>query len=284
MGQLIKNAPGIIESASKSPLGILALAILVVATVGYLFFRDENLRVRAVIYLTMLTGLVAYGIAIRQAVIVKQHEHEEAKPQEAKPQEAKPQEAKLPVPTEVVYSGRVIDEASQSSIKGARVEADISGVSPTYTDSNGQYRIQASRTLDGNRVRVTAKGYHPYDEIVSFESSNKFADIRLTKIEPQPARRRSPTETVQVRLWVTVNDEETHLPIQDAAVTLTIDEREPIRCYTDSHGDCVFNEVPSGALGHIGIMARNYKPFVRHFSPENRNELRDIRLQRKPTP
>lgn len=62
-----KDWVAIIEAASKSPLGIFALMILVLATLGYVFFKDANPRIRVLIYLAMLAGVVGYGVAITRA-------------------------------------------------------------------------------------------------------------------------------------------------------------------------------------------------------------------------
>ena len=58
---------GIIQAASKSPLGILALMILMLGVVGYFFFKDADAKIKAVMYLAMLGGVIGYGMAISRA-------------------------------------------------------------------------------------------------------------------------------------------------------------------------------------------------------------------------
>ena len=62
-----KDWTSIIETASKSPLGILALMILVLGTLGYVFFKDADAKIKAVMYLAMLGGVIGYGVAISRA-------------------------------------------------------------------------------------------------------------------------------------------------------------------------------------------------------------------------
>jgi hypothetical protein len=67
-GELVtKDWTSIIESASKSPLGILALMILMLGTLGLLFFKDADSKIKAVIFLAMLGGVIGYGVAITRA-------------------------------------------------------------------------------------------------------------------------------------------------------------------------------------------------------------------------
>jgi len=58
---------GIIGTASKSPLGILALLILMLGALGYYFFKDADAKIKAVMYLAMLGGVIGYGWSISRA-------------------------------------------------------------------------------------------------------------------------------------------------------------------------------------------------------------------------
>ena len=62
-----KDWTGIIQAASKSPLGILALMILFLGVLGYIFFKDADAKIKAVMYLAMLGGVIGYGAAISRA-------------------------------------------------------------------------------------------------------------------------------------------------------------------------------------------------------------------------
>ena len=62
-----KDWTGIIQAASKSPLGILALMILFLGVLGYIFFKDADAKIKAVMYLAMLGGVIGYGAAVSRA-------------------------------------------------------------------------------------------------------------------------------------------------------------------------------------------------------------------------
>jgi hypothetical protein len=68
-----KDWGSIIESASKSPLGILALLILVVASLGMTFFRKAPAKIKLTAFLGVLAGAIGYGYAITQASSVEAH-------------------------------------------------------------------------------------------------------------------------------------------------------------------------------------------------------------------
>lgn len=56
----------IIAEASKSPLGIFALMILVVSGLAVTYFRKAQLRVRVSIFILIFAGVVAYAISLSQ--------------------------------------------------------------------------------------------------------------------------------------------------------------------------------------------------------------------------
>ena len=66
-GVMPKDWTAIIETASKSPLGILALMILLLGSLGYIFFKDADAKIKAVMFLAMLGGVIGYGAAISRA-------------------------------------------------------------------------------------------------------------------------------------------------------------------------------------------------------------------------
>jgi hypothetical protein len=64
MEKFFENAPEIISAAAKSPLGLFALMILVLAVLGFFFFRQASERTRVVVFVLMFVGVAAFGIAI----------------------------------------------------------------------------------------------------------------------------------------------------------------------------------------------------------------------------
>jgi hypothetical protein len=55
---LVKSAPEIIKEAAQSPLGIVALIILVVAVVGFFFFKTDKTSIRVTIFVLMLVSFI----------------------------------------------------------------------------------------------------------------------------------------------------------------------------------------------------------------------------------
>lgn len=64
MEKLFESAPEIIREAAKSPLGLFALMILALAILAFFFFREASERTRIAIFVLMVIGVVAFGVAI----------------------------------------------------------------------------------------------------------------------------------------------------------------------------------------------------------------------------
>lgn len=64
MDTTIENAPSIIEAAAQSTLGILALLILTVGVIAYLFFQKSSDRVKVVIFSMIFIGMAGFGLVI----------------------------------------------------------------------------------------------------------------------------------------------------------------------------------------------------------------------------
>ena len=64
----LEQWPKIIEEASKSTLGILALMLLLITVVALAFFRNANAKTRLAVFSGMFAALVMYGFAITRAV------------------------------------------------------------------------------------------------------------------------------------------------------------------------------------------------------------------------
>jgi len=61
----IEHAPDIIREAATSTLGVLALMVLVIATVVLIFFRGEGNRVKIPVFVMLFAGVLAFGYAIQ---------------------------------------------------------------------------------------------------------------------------------------------------------------------------------------------------------------------------
>jgi hypothetical protein len=60
----VESLPGVIEKAAQSPLGILALMIVLIGLLGYTFFAKAKMRLRMAMFVLILGGVVAFGIAV----------------------------------------------------------------------------------------------------------------------------------------------------------------------------------------------------------------------------
>ena len=67
MKDALDATPGIIASAAQSPLGILALTIIVLSVLAYLFFGGASERVRVGAFALLFVGAAGLGYAILRA-------------------------------------------------------------------------------------------------------------------------------------------------------------------------------------------------------------------------
>jgi len=190
-------------------------------------------------------------------------------------------------PAQATYSGAVVDVATLAEIGGAKVTLLLAGASPSYTDSNGHYSIQAAPSSEPIRVRVEATNYKIYEQLLPPGPDNHFEDIRLEPL-PKPAVTppnngggHRPPKPSAPALSGTVVDAGTDEEIRGASVTLTINDEEPRHRTTDSTGDYKFSKVPLDASGSVRVTALGYLPFERQLSASTRPELRQIRLKPK---
>lgn len=67
MEQLFQSLPDIIKAAAQSQLGILALLVVALAVLAYVFFATAAVRVRVGIFLLLFAGVVGFGVAMFRA-------------------------------------------------------------------------------------------------------------------------------------------------------------------------------------------------------------------------
>ena len=78
----MKELPSIIEQSAKSPLGIFALMIVLIAGLAYRFFRNRRLNVQLLIFILLFAGVCAYGYALlREQAFRRPLEEHHEKPQ-----------------------------------------------------------------------------------------------------------------------------------------------------------------------------------------------------------
>jgi hypothetical protein len=148
MGEAVKTVPDIIKAASSSLLGILALIILVLACLAYLFFKGASVKVRVWIFLTLFLGATLYAFAISKA--------------------AKPVESEHPGITFASIDGVVADANGGKSIAQATITTALNA-SPAVTDSNGIFHLKIKTPDAGDFVvlHVSKDGYQSLDTTVT---------------------------------------------------------------------------------------------------------------------
>ena len=67
MDQLFKTLPDIIKAAAQSQLGILALLVVALAILAYIFFAKARVKIRVGIFVLLFAGVVGFGIAMFHA-------------------------------------------------------------------------------------------------------------------------------------------------------------------------------------------------------------------------
>jgi len=68
MDQLFKSLPDIIKAAAQSQLGILALLVVALSILAYVFFAKATVNVRVGIFVLLFAGVVGFGVAMFRAL------------------------------------------------------------------------------------------------------------------------------------------------------------------------------------------------------------------------
>jgi len=139
-----KTLPDIIKAASSSSQGVLALMVLGLGVLAYLFFggREANQWVRSIIFLLLLGGVALYGHAIVGAT----GNLDSAE-----------------IPGTFTITGTIVDAQTNDSVANAVVS--VIGVTGfAASDSNGIFTLPLAapssfRAGDVMQVRVAKNGY-----------------------------------------------------------------------------------------------------------------------------
>lgn len=67
MEQLFKSLPDIIKAAAQSQLGILALLVVALSILAYVFFARASMKVRIGIFVLLFAGVIGFGVAVLRA-------------------------------------------------------------------------------------------------------------------------------------------------------------------------------------------------------------------------
>jgi len=265
---LFDKASDIITAASHNPLGIVALVVLLMFIVGYIWFSPDSTRVRIGIFLAMIaSALVFFLLGLHGS-----------QPRAATKAGPNPQSAGSPPPGhEVTYVGRVQDRLTLLPVQSAKAVIEIEQTSRyDYTDSEGIYRVKINQVKPDSeaRLHIQADGYRPFDLHLDAESATSILPVRLDPSKAAPAG--SPA-TRKATYLGRVLDEATRSPVVGAKVVLGV--RPP--AYTDNDGVFWF-DLPTRPRGPVTIRAsaQGYENHEQIVLPEESAKPIDIRLMR----
>lgn len=94
----VESVPEIIKAAAQSPLGILALMVIAIAVLGYLFFGTASERTRIAMFILLLAGAAMFGAAaMKERPLIRDKTEPVAKKKEpAKNSDTPPNPTPLP--------------------------------------------------------------------------------------------------------------------------------------------------------------------------------------------
>jgi len=67
MDQLLKSLPDIIKAAAQSQLGILALLVVALSILAYVFFAKASEKIRVGVFVLLFAGVIGFGVAMFRA-------------------------------------------------------------------------------------------------------------------------------------------------------------------------------------------------------------------------
>lgn len=67
MDQLFKSLPDIIKAAAQSQLGILALLVVALSLLAYVFFAKASVRIRVGVFVLLFAGVIGFAVAVLRA-------------------------------------------------------------------------------------------------------------------------------------------------------------------------------------------------------------------------
>jgi hypothetical protein len=265
---LFDKASDIITAASHNPLGIVALVVLLMFIVGYIWFSPDSTRVRIGMFLAMIASALVFFLVGLHGSPPGQVTKETSKPKSGTGSASA---------HEVTYVGRVQDRLTLLPVQSAKAEIDIEQKSRyDYTDSNGIYRVKVNEARPDSeaRLQIQADGYRPFDLHLDAESATSILPVRL---DPSKAALAGSPATRKATYLGRVLDEATRSPVVGAKVVLGV--RPP--AYTDNDGVFWF-DLPTRPKGPVTIRAsaQGYENHEQIVLPEESAKPIDIRLVR----
>ena len=171
MDSLFKNMPEIISRSASSPLGILALMIIVLAILGFLLFRRASERSRILIFVMLLLGVaVLAGVIMRQTEVVQQEASAAVAPGNTKEtREKAPRASILPANLEVTNEKLQVGDDGTYEILSAKLDQ--------HSDEKFSLRFDYRFTC-GDSAEVVGDGFRLFiDEVPRAPIENPYIGV-----------------------------------------------------------------------------------------------------------
>src|SRR5215469_15356211 len=177
--KLIDKLDAIITAASHSPLGIVALFLVAIFTIGLILFYRASTKIRIIMFLAMIgSGLAVFIIGLRAVSLNAA--------QNVVPKQEKLGERTSPLVQQLTYVGRVLDRESLRPVENAEAAIELGQTSKAdFTDSTGIYRITFTNVQSNSeaRLNITAKGYRPYSLHLPADGATSIQAVRLESLK-----------------------------------------------------------------------------------------------------
>jgi len=159
----VERLPAIIAEAAKSTLGLLALMVILLSALAFVFFRNAGERVRTSVFAAMLAGVVAFGVVATKTG----RAGTEVAPKEVTPNESRPPG----------IAGTVVDQQTNHSIPQARISV-VGGRETGTSDDTGNFSLSFAGGVQSVRLHVEKAGYHPADLSVAAPAQSLIIQLK----------------------------------------------------------------------------------------------------------
>jgi hypothetical protein len=158
------NAAAIIGAAAKSPLGIVALMVLVLACLGIAFFRNASEKTRIAVYVLLVIGFAGFAAAVMVQSGASGATRTEAGP--------------------LIIRGVITDHLSRQVLSGVTVLVAATPFEAT-SDANGRFEGMLPNAPARTRLEITAhrEGYFAWrlERIVEDPHGTMELDVQMER-------------------------------------------------------------------------------------------------------
>lgn len=194
MRDMLDHIPNVIREAAQSNLGVLALLIVVLSILAFMFFRSAGPRIRLFVYFSFFIGTCCFGFAI----LTNPLPNESGSLQDAIASPDQPmvqptfidtlevannsrQELHALDPGPVLLAGIVVDAHSELAIAQAAISASCEDwlASPKYSDSHGRFIINVPYSYIGHLIYISIWKEKYHRESTSFTLQSSMSDLTI---------------------------------------------------------------------------------------------------------